>query len=144
MFQANAVGDLVELVGFTRYLGFACVGLVLRLVATTTVMGVQDRIKEHAVLQTIGFTGWQIFGLVLAESLLVGLCGGLLGTLAGTLVLASGSLAVGTEGVIIAFEPSIELALSAMGLSVLVGLLAGVVPAWHAGRAEIVPALRFV
>ena len=83
VFQASAVGDLVELIGFAQYLGFACVGLVLALVATTTVMAVQDRIKEHAVLQTLGFTGWRIFGLVLAESLLVSLAGGLLGVGAG-------------------------------------------------------------
>ena len=76
VFEANAVGDLVELIGFARYLGFACVGLVLALVATTTVMAVQDRVREHAVLQTLGFTGSHIFGLVLAESVLVGLAGG--------------------------------------------------------------------
>lgn len=56
-FQANAVGDLAELIGFANYLGYACVGLVLALVATTTVMAVQDRIREHAVLQTLGFSG---------------------------------------------------------------------------------------
>ncbi|HUQ69564.1 MAG TPA: ABC transporter permease, partial [Planctomycetaceae bacterium] len=74
-FQAKAVGDLVELVGFTRYLGLACVAMVLGLVATTTVMGVQDRIREHAVLQTIGFTAWHIFAFIIGESLIVSLVG---------------------------------------------------------------------
>src|SRR5262249_34246649 len=50
VFQRNAVGDLAELIGFARHLGYACVGLVLALVATTTVMAVQDRVREHAVL----------------------------------------------------------------------------------------------
>ena len=55
MFQADTLADLAELIGFIHWLGYACVGLVLSLVATTTVMSVQDRIKEHAVLQTLGF-----------------------------------------------------------------------------------------
>ena len=41
MFQADTLSDLAELIGFIHYLGFACVGLVLSLVATTTVMSVR-------------------------------------------------------------------------------------------------------
>jgi len=142
VFQAGAVADLVELVGFTQYLGLACVGLVLGLVATTTVMGVQDRLKEHAVLQTLGYSGWHIFGLVLAESLLVSLAGGAIGVGLAMLILRTSKLALGTEGILIAFLPSWSLALTGFAVSALVGLVAGLVPAWQASRAEIVPALR--
>ncbi|MCI0456220.1 MAG: hypothetical protein L0Z62_04470 [Gemmataceae bacterium] len=48
-------------------------GLVLALVATTTVMAVQDRVREFAVLQTLGFSPARIGQLVLCESLLVSL-----------------------------------------------------------------------
>lgn len=142
-FQAKAVGDLVELVGFTRYLGLACVVMVLGLVATTTVMGVQDRIREHAVLQTIGFTGWHIFAFIIGESLVVSLIGGIVGTGTALAILQVSSLALGTEGILIAFLPSVSLALMGLFASALVGLLAGIAPAWQASRAEIVPALRF-
>ena len=70
------VGDLVELIGWANFLGYACVGLVLSLVATTAVMAVQDRVREHAVLQAIGFTGRRVFGLVLGEGVLVSTAGG--------------------------------------------------------------------
>ncbi|MFN9413105.1 MAG: ABC transporter permease, partial [Pirellula sp.] len=53
-FQASTLTDLVDLIGFAHWLGYACVALVLSLVATTTIMSVQDRMKEYAVLQTIG------------------------------------------------------------------------------------------
>ena len=143
VFQAGAVADLVELVGFTQYLGLACVGLVLGLVATTTVMGVQDRIKEHAVLQTLGFTGWHIFAFVVAESLLVSLAGGVFGVGLALVILQYSNLSLGTEGILIAFLPSVSLALTGLAVAALVGLLAGLIPAWQASRAEIVPALRF-
>jgi putative ABC transport system permease protein len=142
VFQASAVADLVELVGFTQYLGLACVGLVLGLVATTTVMGVQDRLKEHAVLQTLGFSGWHIFGFVLAESLLVSFVGGLAGVGLAMLILQNSNLSLGTEGILIAFLPSMSLAATGLGVSAVVGLAAGLIPAWQASRAEIVPALR--
>jgi len=142
VFQAGAVADLVELVGFTQYLGLACVGLVLGLVATTTVMGVQDRLKEHAVLQTLGYSGWHIFGLVLAESLLVSLAGGAIGVGLAMLILRTSNLALGTEGILIAFLPSWSLVLTGLAVSALVGVVAGLIPAWQASRAEIVPALR--
>jgi putative ABC transport system permease protein len=53
-FQAATVADLVDLIGYAHWLGLACVLLVLSLVGTTAVMSVQDRVQEHAVLQTLG------------------------------------------------------------------------------------------
>ena len=142
VFQARAVGDLVELVGFVRLLGLACVALVLALVSTTTLMGVQDRIREHAILQTLGCTPARIFALVLAESLCVCVLGGGAGVLASLGVLQAADLALGTEGVLIAFRPSTALATIGFLIAAGTGVLAGLAPAWQAAHAEIVPALR--
>ncbi len=142
VFQAKALGDLTQLIGMAHYLGFACVGLVLALVATTTIMSVEDRIKEHAVLQTIGFSGPRVFQLVLAESVFLSIAGGMLGVGTAILTLKLSSLSVGAEAVTIAFTPSFRLALIGIGVSLATGILAGVAPAWHAARTEIVPALR--
>lgn len=142
VFQASTVGDLSELIGFTKYLGFACVGLVLRMVATTAMMGVQDRIKEHAVLQTIGFTGLRIFGFIIAESIIVSLIGGSIGVAVALLILGGGGISVGAEAVLISFAPSLGIAISSILVSLLVGLLAGAIPAIQAARADVVPSLR--
>lgn len=142
VFQAKALGDLTQLIGMAHYLGYACVGLVLALVATTTVMLVQDRIKEHAVLQTIGFSGPRVFRLVMAESIILSTAGGLLGVTTAILTLTVSNLSVGAEAVTIAFTPSLRLAGVGLVVSLVAGILAGVGPAWHAARTEIVPALR--
>ncbi|MEX0642457.1 MAG: ABC transporter permease [Pirellulales bacterium] len=142
MFQADTLADLAELIGFIHWLGYACVGLVLSLVATTTVMSVQDRIKEHAVLQTLGFRPFRVFRLVMIESTLLSTMGGALGVTAGLLFLAWSGMSVAAEGVTIGFRPSWEIALQGLVASLAVGLLAGVAPGWHAARTEIVPALR--
>ena len=142
VFQARSLGDLAELIAMAHYLGYACVGLVLALVATTTVMSVQDRIREHALLQTIGFSGLRVFCLVVIESVLLGFAGGLVGVGLAMAMLKLSSLSVGAEAVTIAFTPSLSLALWGLLIAVVSGLLAGIAPAIVAARAEIVPALR--
>lgn len=141
-FEASTLSDLVDLIGFSHYLGYACVVLVLSLVASTTVMSVQDRVREHAVLQTIGLRPTRVFRLIVAESLVLCLAGGGFGTFTALAVLAWSGLAIGAEGVTIAFRPSMSLAIAGLTVSTVVGLLAGMVPAFQAARTEIVPALR--
>jgi putative ABC transport system permease protein len=143
MFQAAAVGDLADVIGMATYLGFACVALVLALVATTTVMAVQDRVREYAVLQTLGFSGPRIFGLVISESLLVSFVGGLIGLSVALAGLYFSGLSIGTEGVSIAFLPSPRVALIGLAVTLAIGIAAGLAPAWRAARAEIVESLRY-
>ncbi|SFJ43410.1 ABC transporter permease [Planctomicrobium piriforme] len=141
-FQTSTLSDLVDLIGFAHWLGYASVGLVLALVGTTTVMSVQDRVKEHAVLQTLGVRPGRVFRIVMTESLVQCTLGGLLGMVTAMGLLAWSGLAVGAEGVTIAFRPSWVLAVSAVWISLLVGVLAGVFPAMHASRIRIVEAMR--
>ena len=114
----------------------------MSIVATTTVMAVQDRVRQHAVLQTLGLRPGRIFRLVVSESLLVCLVGGLVGTALALAALAWGEVTFGAEGVTVAFRPSLRLGTSGVLVSLLVGLLAGVVPALQAARRNIVSALR--
>ncbi|APZ93579.1 ABC transporter permease [Fuerstiella marisgermanici] len=141
-FQASTLSDLVDLIGFAHWLGYACVGLVLSLVATTTVMSVQDRLKEYAVLQTIGVRPMRTMRLVLAESTILCVIGGLVGTLLATAALAIGGFAIGAEGATIAFRPSLSLVLSGTAVSLMVGIAAGIAPAIQAATVPIVDALQ--
>lgn len=141
-FQASTLSDLVDLIGFAHWLGYACVALVLSLVATTTVMSVQDRIREHAVLQTLGLRPARVFRLVVAESLLMCVIGGVIGTALALAILTWSGMAVGAEGVTIAFRPSWQLGATGAAVSLVVGVFAGFVPAWQAARTQIVSALR--
>jgi putative ABC transport system permease protein len=138
-FQASTLSDLVD---FAHWLGYACVGLVLSLVATTTVMSVQDRIKEYAVLQTVGVRPMRAMRLVLAESTILCLVGGIAGTMLALTALAVGGFAIGAEGATIAFRPSPGLAVSGTIVSLIVGVVAGLAPAIQAATVPIVNALR--
>lgn len=142
VFQQKSLGDLTELIGLSHYLGLACIGLVLVLVATTTLMSVQDRVAEHAILQTLGCSSRRIFSLVMWESVLLSTTGGAVGIALAMGVLAWSRMAVGAEAVTIVFLPSWSLAATGMAIAVATGIVAGIAPALAAARAEIVPALR--
>jgi putative ABC transport system permease protein len=95
-------------------------------------------------LQTLGFSGLRVFAIVMMETLLVSFAGGVVGVGLALAVLAWTGLAVGTEGVTIAFEPSPRLGVIGLLVAVAVGALAGLAPAWRAARADIVASLRAV
>jgi putative ABC transport system permease protein len=141
-FQASSLADLIHLIELSGYLGWACLFLMAVLLSTTTLMTVEDRIGEHAVLQTLGFSTLRVFRLVISETLLLSIAGGGIGILLAALVLSQSRLSVGAEAVTIAFEPTWSMALIAAAISLGVGLLAGIAPATRAARADIVTALR--
>jgi putative ABC transport system permease protein len=143
-FVAQAGADIVEIVGFTRWLGWGCLAAVLALVANAIVLGVQDRVKEHAVLQTLGFRSGLIARLILCEGMLIGLVGGAIGTALALTLVRLGSFSLSQEGLSI----TIAVTWTSLGWGLLasggVGVVAGLVPAWSAGRREIAACFRAV
>jgi putative ABC transport system permease protein len=83
-----------------------------------------------------------VFRLVLAESVVLGAAGGILGVGTATLFLMLSPMSIGAEAVTVAFTPSLRLAAAGVGISLAAGVLAGIAPGWQAARTEIVPALR--
>ncbi len=143
-FVAQAGQDIVEMVGFTRYLGWGCLAAVLALVANAIVLGVQDRIKEHAVLQTIGFRSGLIARLIVAEGIVIGLVGGSLGTLAAAAMVHFGRFSISAEGMSVNVTADARVMLTGLAVAASVGVLAGLVPAWQASRREIAQCFRAI
>jgi putative ABC transport system permease protein len=143
-FVARAAADVVNLVRFTQYLGWGCLAAVLALVANAIVLSVQDRIKEHAVLQTLGYTGTLIAKLIVAEGLLLGVIGGTLGALAAVAVTMFGNFSIGADGLSINMTAGSSMLVTSLIVSSLLGVVAGLVPAWQASRREISQCFRAV
>ena len=143
-FVARAADDVIGIVGFTRYLGWGALAAVLALVANAIVLSVQDRIRDHAILQTLGFDGSLIARLIVAEGLLLGVIGGLLGTAAAIVAMQYSSLSLSTEGLNIPIRADFSILLTGLAVSIVLGVVAGLVPAWQASRREITSAFRAV
>ncbi|HXO19366.1 MAG TPA: FtsX-like permease family protein [Thermoanaerobaculia bacterium] len=136
---ANQVGDIGELITAIVSAAFF---IILLVVGNTIAQSVRERTSELAVLKTLGFTNRQVLVLVLAESLLLAVVAGGFGLLiAWTIITVTGDP---THGFLPVFYlPEYGLVLGAV-IAVLLGLLAGVLPALQAMRLRIVDALRRV
>jgi len=141
-FQQKSLGDLMQMIRMSGYLGYGCVGLLLILLMTTTLMSVQDRIKEHAVMKTLGYSQSNVFSIVLLETAIIGIIGGAIGIAAAVMAIISSGLAIGAEAVTIAFTPSLDLVLTGGVLLAIGSMVAGIIPAWVASRTSIIGALH--
>jgi len=143
-FVARAAADVVNLVGFTQYLGWGCLAAVLALVGNAIVLSVQDRIKEHAVLQTLGFRSGLIARLIIAEGLLLGLMGGFIGMAIALAAVHWGNFSISSEGLSVQMSAGIRVVLFGLLASAALGVIAGLVPAVQASRREITACFRAV
>ena len=112
---------------------------LLLLTGNTMAQAVRERIPELAVLKTIGFSNRSVLVLVLAESILLIVLGGLIGLGIAALLMPGVSRASG--GII--QLPSVLPQTWAMGLGLmlLIGVAVGLMPALRAMRLKIVDAL---
>lgn len=143
-FVARAASDIVELVGYSRWLGWGCLIAVAALVGNAIVLSVQDRIKEHAVMQTLGYTGGLIARLIIVEGLAMGLIGGAIGSGAALAAMRGGRFSLSVEGLsmnVMAGWETIAFGLAGAGL---IGVVAGLAPALRASRVEIAACFRVV
>lgn len=143
-FIGRVADDIIELVAFARWLGLGCLAAVLALVANSIILGVQSRVSEHAVLQTLGFSGRLIAALIVVEGVALALAGGLLGAAAALALGRMGSFAMSVEGVTIPIVADWALLATGMAVCATLGVLAGLFPAWQASRREIASCFRAV
>ncbi len=141
-FVGRVAGDVIELVTFARWLGLGCLAAVLALVANSIVLGVQSRIGEHAVLQTLGFSGRLVAWLIIVEGVILALVGGGIGAAAALLLAGGGNFALSVEGTTIPITADTGLLVTGVVMCGAIGVLAGLVPAWQASRREITECFR--
>jgi len=141
-FIGRVADDIVELVGFARWLGLGCLAAVLALVANSIVLSVQGRVSEHAVLQTLGFSGRLVALLIVLEGVLLAAFGGVIGAAGAVLAARLGDFALSVEGTSILIEADAGLLVRGLLVCGVIGVLAGLVPALQASRREIAACFR--
>ncbi len=143
-FIATAISGVTGIIGFSRWLGYVALGIILIGVGNSLAMTIRDRTREFAILKTLGFQRGHVLGLVITEAALASLLGGTLGASLAWLAVNRSSLTLSVEGFTITPYVSPELVLWAIALAGILGTLAAVFPAIRASRLRIVQALREV
>ena len=112
---------------------------LLLLTGNTMAQAVRERIPELAVLKTLGFKDGTVLGLVMTESVLLVVLGGLIGL--GLAAVIMPGVAAASGGVIQLPNVPAQTWLIGLALMVAIGVIVGLLPALRAKRLKIVDAL---
>ena len=129
--------------------GSAAFAVAVTGVAATMITSVMERTREIGVLKAIGFTNTEVMAMILLEAALMSLLGAALGITVGVAaahVLAERGMTIqGAQRIVIRAPPQItpEMLVGTLIVTVLVGVLGSLFPAYKAARIPPAVALRY-
>jgi putative ABC transport system permease protein len=148
-FRAGFVAMAGNLALLLNGIGLAVTFTILVVTANTMSMAVRERRTEIAVLKTLGFSSALVMALIVAEAVLLAVLGGGLGAFGSKAVMwwltkmpGISDMLAGVGLTSLDLRPKV--AALGFGVALLLGTVAGFVPAWGAYRSRITDMLRMV
>jgi putative ABC transport system permease protein len=139
-FQLSFISMTEVIVLAIQLVSFVIIFIIMAVVANAMAMTTRERIGEYAVLKTMGFGGWHILALILGESLVITLAGGILGVI--LTYPAAAIFGQKMSNFFPIFNVEIKTVYFAFTAALLVGVIAAVVPTLRATRIRIADGLR--
>jgi putative ABC transport system permease protein len=115
---------------------------IVLVAANTMAMSIRERTGEIAILKTLGFSPGQVLSVLIAESAVIALAGGLIGALGARYIFGGMDFAAYTTGFIQVFDVRWLTVAMAGVISLMVAFASTMVPAWSASRIPISEAVR--
>ncbi|MBQ6813124.1 MAG: ABC transporter permease [Methanobrevibacter sp.] len=110
-------------------------------VVNTMVMSVYERTKEIGVLKSVGWKSRRILLMILGETLVLTIISGIIGSVFGILVSEIGVRLIGMENFSLGYDP--RTFILAFGITIIVGIIGGLYPAYKASKLAPTEALRY-
>lgn len=143
--SAKVIGDVIGTIQAALFL-IASVAVIVAGVGVMNSMytSVLERTREVGLMRAVGAKGWHIMLIFMMESLIIGAVGGVLGILGGAGLAEFVAWLARRQGFDF-FQSSadVKTIIFVTGFTMLIGLLAGVLPAREAARHKPVDALRY-
>ena len=141
-FAASFISMLGNVKGLIAGVGLVVVFTITLIGANTMAMSARERFTEVAVMKALGFRPGVVWALILSESVLIALLGGLVGVVAAKVIYQF----VGLGDMMALFLQNFKITAGTialgLGLSAVIGFVSGGIPAWTAARIRIVDGLR--
>ena len=115
---------------------------VILVAANTMAMSIRERTGEIAILKTLGFAPGHILGVLIGESALIAVVGGLFGSIGARLIFSGMDISSMTTGFIDQFNVTWATVALAAGIGLVVAFASTFIPAWNASRLAIADAVR--
>ncbi|MCI4396526.1 MAG: ABC transporter permease [Thermoprotei archaeon] len=148
---ADVVSSITAAVSYVNYVAsLSAVAVAVAGTTATMVTSVIERTREIGVMKAIGYTNGKVIIMILSESLLMSFAaaasGSALGVL-GALYLGRSGMMIkaGTTSITLSAHPlfTASLFISAVSLTVMVGIIGGLLPAYMAAKIPPAVALRY-
>lgn len=149
---ANVINSVVGAVNFISFAAsLSSFAVAVAGVASTMITSVIERTREIGVLKALGFRDREVLIMILAESIIMSIIGGVIGITLGMI----GSHILASTGVTIRAGPQAEIVIKAPPkitvfgilratiLTLMVGIAGGVFPAYRASKIPPAVALRY-
>lgn len=127
--------------------GSICTVIVFTMVlvsASTMSMAIRERLREIAILKTLGFNSGQVFSLILAESFGLGVAGGVLGCGGAWLFYRNVDMYSLSKGIFIQFQVTGHIVIAGLLVAMALGVTSALGPGITAMKLSVVDGLRQV
>jgi putative ABC transport system permease protein len=141
-FQLSFVSMSEAIVMAIRLVSFVVILIIMAVMANTMAMSARERFAEYATLKALGFGPGFVATLIVGESLVLSMAGGLLGI--ALLHPSARAFAAHTGTLFPVFEVAPLTMLMQLAAAFIVGMVAAIAPAVRAARVNIVDGLRSV
>jgi putative ABC transport system permease protein len=141
-FQLSFLSMIDTIVKVVSGVSYVVIAIILAVATNTMAMTARERLREYATFKALGFGPGFVARLILAESMLLCLAGGLV-AVAATRPLA-GAFHRATAALFARFDVAPQTLQMEFAAAALVGLIAAVAPMLRASRVRIVEGLRHV
>ena len=142
-FQLGFVAMSGAILAAVRIVSYVVLLIMLLVVSNTIAMSVREKTVELSTMRALGFRTRYLVALVLGESTTIGASSACLGLLLSPLVLRIFRRVVAQSfGAFPAAVIRFDTAIMAVGMALMVGILAGIAPARSAARLEVAEGLR--
>ena len=143
---SDEMSDMLDsVIGILDAVSIAISGLAIIVgaigIINTMVMSVYERTKEIGVLKSVGWKSSKILKMVIGETLVLTTLSGIVGSAFGILVAEAGVRLLGNADFTLGYDP--KTFILAFGITIIVGILGGIYPAYKASRLAPTEALRY-
>ena len=141
--EMSSIADNVLGILDTATLAVSALAIIVGAIGiiNTMVMAVYERTKEIGVLKSVGWKSKKILTMILGETLVLTTLSGIIGSIFGILIPEVGLRLMNVEDFALGYSP--KTFILAFGITIIVGIIGGIYPAYKASKLAPTEALRY-